>query len=165
MASTEVLTDTVQIELDNANPNTLASALQLVKLGSVLGLLKATMVGLTPAATYDITKIPPSASAGYALNKGALADDGGTALPPIGAVKSLRVTAATTATVVGTYGISDAAGTVVSPATHTVMGIALLSDDGKTLTFASADVTAFVIEYYPAPAVALTATYAPFTGQ
>ena len=139
-------------EIDLSNLNTLPAALARAKLGSILQLLKVTFVALTGAATYDITSAALKAAA--TINVGALGVEE-TLLPAIGTVKSLRVTAATTANSVGSYAITDEAGTVLSPTASANVGLARLSDDGTTLTFATADVTAFVIEYYPAPATDL----------
>ena len=54
----------------------------------------------------------------------------------------------------GTYGVTDAGGTAIIPpgGASASMGIAKLSDDGKTITFPNT-VTGFVITYYPRAAV------------
>lgn len=139
--------------LDEANLGYLDASLKAAKLGQILSLVKVTATGLTAAAAHDITLAgfkALSTIAGIYLPTG-------TNLPAIGEVISLRVTAATTASTVGAYGITDAGGTAVTANTSAVMGIALLSDDGKTLTFPTADVTAFVLVYRPRPAVAMSA--------
>lgn len=143
--TTATKTLTLRDELDKANPNTLADALRRVGLGKMLSVIKAVFVGLATGASYDITTAASKAAAtitGITLGIGEN-------LPAIGRVLSLRVTAATTATVVGSYAITDKDGTVLTPATSSVVGLAKISDDGKSLTFASADVTAFVLEYIP----------------
>lgn len=140
MSQTATKARTLQEVLDEANPNELADALRKAKLGTTLAPLKRTFTGLTGAASYDLTALDASGETAGKSNPNRLA-----ALN----VTTLRVTAATTGTAVGSYITTDAGGTVVSPATSTAVGIAKLSDDGKTLTFATADVTAFVIEYIP----------------
>jgi hypothetical protein len=44
--------------------------------------------------------------------------------------------------------VSDAGGTALTPTAGANVGLALLSDDGKSLTFPST-ITAFVIEFVP----------------
>ena len=66
------------------------------------------------------------------------------------------VTAATTANTVGSYHLTDSGGTVLTPTASANIGLAKISDDGSTLTFPTSDVTAFVIEYLPRAAVAMT---------
>ena len=53
--------------------------------------------------------------------------------------------------------------TALSPTAGANVGLALLSDDGKSLTFPST-VTAFVIEYVPKPAVDITTALYPVVG-
>jgi hypothetical protein len=142
--------------LKRANPQDLADAIRKLGLAVMASTVKAVFTGVTGAATYDITTAAMKALA--TISGITLAT--GENLPPARLVRSLRVTAATTGTVVGSYAITDASGTVVSPATSSAVGLAKLSDDGKTLTFASADVTAFVIEYEPMPANDLSASFA-----
>lgn len=138
---TATVKETVKSVLDNANPNEVADALALAKLGTILTPTKVALTGLT-GTTHNITDVAHGSH------------------PAILAVVALRVTAATTAGSVGAYVAGDAGATVVSPAASTLVGVAKLSDDGKTLTFATGDVTAFVIEYVPRPAVDMTAPFA-----
>ncbi len=147
---------TIQQVLNDSNLNWIPTLLQKMKLGNMLSPVKVTFTGLTGAATYDITSA--------ALLAGASAISGldrqtGEALPAILAVKTLRVTAASTSNSVGTYALTDTGGTVLSPTASSVVGLAKISDDGTTLTFATADVTAFVIEYVPRSATALTTVF------
>lgn len=139
--------------LDNANLGKLDAALQAAKLGQALSQVKVAATGLTGAASFDITTAAVKAASTIT---GIYLPDG-TNLPAIGNVVSLRVTAAGTGTTVGSYAITDAAGTALSPTTSTVVGLALLSDDGKTLTFPTADVTEFVLVYRPRAAVSMSA--------
>jgi hypothetical protein len=143
--------------LDNANLGKLDATLQTVKLGQALSQVKVVATGLTGAASFDITTAAVKAASTIT---GIYLPDG-TNLPPIGDVVSLRVTAAGTGTTVGPYAITDAGGTALPPTTpggSTVVGLALLSDDGKLLMFPSADVTAFVLTYRPRTAVAMSAS-------
>lgn len=97
--------------------------------------LKKTFTGLVAAGSFDLTSV--------ALGSG----------PPALAVSTLRATAATTANTVGSYSTTDVGGTPLSPVASTVVGLATLSDNGKTVTFPTADVTAFIIEYIPADTI------------
>lgn len=135
---------TLQQVLNKANLNQLATILQKMKLGNMLNPVKVVATGLTAAASFDIT----TAAVRQASTITGLERDTGDALPAILSVKTLRVTASGTANSVGTYIVSDASGTTVSPTASANVGIALLSDDGTTLTFPTT-VTAFVLEYVP----------------
>lgn len=141
MPVTTVVKETVKSVLDKANPNEVADALALAKLGTILTPTKVALTGLT-GTTHNITDAAHGSH------------------PAILSVIALRVTAATTAGSVGAYVAGDAGATVVSPAASTVVGVAKLSDDGTTLTFATGNVTAFVIEYVPRAAVDMTAPFA-----
>ena len=138
---------TLQRILNNSNPNQLDRAFKKIKLGNLFASVKVTFAALAGAATHDITS---QASLNGATISG-LDRETSDLLPAIQHVKTLRVTAATTANSVGSYAISDAGGTVLTPTAGANVGLALLSDDGKSITFPSADVTAFVIEYLPRP--------------
>lgn len=166
MASTSTAARTLAQVLNGGNPNEIADALAQLDLGKMLSPLKATVVGITPAAAIDITAIPPSATAGFVVNQGAPASSSDvgvavTSLPPILAVVALRTTAQGAGTA-GPYVVTDAGGAAVILDKGAVAnGIALLSDDGKTLTFANT-VSAFVIEYIPRPTNdPSTTTWAP----
>lgn len=141
--------------LDRVNFTEFDTALRGAKLGTMFCTIKAVFAGVTGAATYDITTAAMKALATITGINLATGEN----LPAIGHLLTLRVTAATTGTVVGTYILTDVAGTVLTPATSSAVGIARISDDGTTLTFASADVTAFIIEYTPRVAVSMTAEY------
>lgn len=148
---------TLQRILNNANMNQLDRAFRKIKLGNLFASVKVTFVGLTGAATHDITT---QASLNRATIVG-LDRETSDLLPAIQLVKTLRVTAAGTANSVGSYAISDAGGTVLTPTNSANVGLALLSDDGKSITFPTADVTAFVIEYMPRPDVNIVTTIWP----
>jgi hypothetical protein len=69
--------------------------------------------------------------------------------PPLKSLKSLNVTAGAAA-FLGTYILTDAAGTMISAAANTVTGVARISDDGKTITFpAGTQATAITLAYVP----------------
>ena len=152
---TTTITPTLQNQLNNADPNEVADILRQVALGDILTGFKRTFTGLAAAATYNLTALDASGETAGSANpnrRGVLA------------LKSLRVTAATTANTVGSYALTDAAGTKLSPTASTVVGLAQISDDGTTLTFPTADVTAFVIEYIPTPLASMTASAAALGG-
>jgi hypothetical protein len=138
--TTATINPTLQTELDKASPTEIADILRLMGLGTMLAPLKRAFTSLTGAATYDLTALDASGEVVGAANPNRL---------PLLALRTLRIVTATTATVEGTYVLTDASGTAVTAGSSGVVGIAKISDDGKTLTFPSADVTAFTIEYIP----------------
>jgi len=147
MTTTKTLT--YRDVLNRANPNDIADALRAVKIGNMLSKIKVTVAALTATATPDITSqdvLDAATVTGIEL--------AGETLPAIGKVVALRCTTSGTANTVGSYAVTDASGTVLSPTASTVVGLAKLSDDGTTLTFPTT-VTGFVLEYYPAAAVDL----------
>lgn len=135
---------TLQEVLNKANLNQLPTVVQKMKLGNMLNPVKITVTGLTAAAAIDITTAAVRAAATITGLERATGDN----LPAILAVKTLRCTASGTANSVGSYAVTDAGGTAVSPTAGANVGLALLSDDGATLTFPST-ITAFVLEYIP----------------
>jgi len=150
---------TLQKILNFCNLNQFMNALKKVKLGNVLAPVKVTFVGLSAAAAIDITTNASRLAATIVgLDRG-LSDN----LPAIHAVKTVRVTASGTANSLGTYAIGDAGSALLSPLGSTVVGVALLSDDGKTLTFPST-ITAFVIQYIPRPEFDVVTTIWPSNG-
>lgn len=137
--------NTVRRELNAGNANTVADILKRIKAGDMFAVLKVTFAGLTSAAAQDITTAASRAAAtivGGDFNSDEL-------LPAIGGVTTLRVTAGAAAA--GHRAVTDAGGTAST-------SLALLSDDGKSLTFEAA-VTGFVLTYRPRPAVAMSASY------
>jgi len=117
---------TIQEVLNESNPNKLADATALAKLGDAMAGLTKTLTGLTAAAAFDLTAIDDP-------------DVAGAKLPAALVISSVRVTAGAAAA--GVRQISDAGDT---PTTT----LATLSADGKTITF-EGNVTAFVISYVP----------------
>lgn len=117
---------------NSGNLNQLGEVAQKVELGTMMQVQQATFTGLTAAAAHN------------------LSDAAHGALPAVGAMLSLRVTAGAAAA--GGRLVLDAAGT--PSATE-----ATISADGKTVTF-EANVTGFVIQYMPRAAVSMTADFA-----
>lgn len=149
---------TYQQWLNRANLNLLPTIFQKMKLGNMLSPVRVVVTGLTATASPDIT----SAAVLAAATITGLERETGDRLPAILAVKSLRVTASGTANSVGSYAMVDGevadAARALTPTAGANVGLALLSADGTTLTFPST-ITAFVIEYIPRSATALSSTY------
>lgn len=153
--STTTADITLQQILNRSNLNQLAAALSKVKLGNVLGSVKVTVASLSATASPVITGSAVRAAATISgLDRGS--NDN---LPAIQTVKTLRVTTSGTPQAVGSYAISDAGGTALTPTAGANVGLALLSDDGTTLTFPTT-VTGFVLEYVPRPGTALSTLWA-----
>lgn len=145
---TTTFPQTIQETLEQADPNTLADALRRIVLARMLTVVKVTVTGLTAAAAVDITAAATKAAATIVGVSLAAAEN----LPAIGQVVALRVVAG--AATAGARIVTDAGGTAGAPGANGP-GVALLSDDGRTVTF-EGDVTGFVIEYVPRAAVPLT---------
>jgi len=128
-----------QFVIDEANPTEVADALNKLELGTIFTPLKRTFTGLTAAAQFDLTLIDGAGETAGLANPNRL---------PANLVRTLRVTASGTANSVGSYVVTDAAGTPTSPTASTIVGLATISDDGKTITFPTT-VTAFIIAYMP----------------
>ena len=151
---TTTATPTIQSELNKSNPNNIADLNRLMKPGNLHAPIKVVMTGGALAA-YDITTAAFKALStitGITLATGEN-------LPPLRGLISLRVTAATTGSTVGSYVLTDASGTALTANTSAVVGLAKISDDGKTITFVTADVTAFELHYSPRSAVDLETAY------
>lgn len=144
---------TLQQVLNKANLNQMMAAFRQMLLGNMLGLVKVTVTGLTAAASFDITTSTFRAASTITGLDRVSSDN----LPPILAVKTLRVTAVGTGAT-GPRVVTDAGGTAVAPSSG-IAGVALISDDGKTLTF-EGTVTGFILEYIPCPAVPLSTEWA-----
>lgn len=153
--STTTADITLQQIINRSNLNQLAAALSKVKLGNVLGSVKITVASLTATATPVVTGSAVRAAATIS----GLDRDTNDNLPAIQTVKTLRVTTSGTANSVGSYAVSDAGGTALTPTAGANVGLALLSDDGTTLTFPTT-VTGFVLEYVPRPDTALSTLWA-----
>lgn len=134
---------TVQSALNKANTNLTADLLAKIKAGFVFSPIKVTVSGATSSATQDIDSDDTKANATIVGISPAL--DAGVNLPLIGQVLSLRVTAGTADA--GDRAVTDSGGSAAAKGTNGV-GIATLTDDGKTLEFEAA-VTGYVITYFP----------------
>jgi hypothetical protein len=127
----------------------------------MLSPVKITLAGITAIAALDITAFKKG-DATVTVNSG-LSDLGSNdALPAIGAIKSCRVTASGTANSVGSYAMTDAGGTGLTPTAGANVGLAKLSDDGKTITFLTT-ITGIVIEYIPRSDSDLEAAFVPLS--
>lgn len=159
MTTTTTVIDDVRAEANKGQLGTMGDIARKAKAGDMMSSIKAVVTGLTAAGSHDITSAAFKAAAtitGITLRTGEN-------LPPIGSLLALRVTAATTASTAGTYVFTDVSGDMISATTHTVVGVARISDDGKTITFPTADVTAFVLEYMPRAQTDMTADMNPST--
>lgn len=146
---------TVRRVLNGALPDNAFDALRKIKIGNMLSNVKVVAAALVAGTVFDITTLAFKAKStitGIEL-------DSNEALPPISELISLRVVTATGN--IGTYGVTDAGGVALAPGTaNGVSGVALLSDDGKTITFPS-NVTAFTLIYKPGPAISLDSIFEP----
>lgn len=159
MAVTVTANQTLADVLNKANPNQLGTALQLIKMGRMLNPVKITLAAITAASAVVITGFKKGDST-LTINAGLSDLATGDALPKILSVRTLRVTTSGTANSVGSYAVSDAGGTAVSPTAGANVGLALLSDDGTTLTFLTT-VTGLVLEYIPQSATAFSTIFNP----
>jgi hypothetical protein len=150
MAATFLRVLTLRDAMNTGDITSQAAAQQQILLGNMCAMVKVVVTGLTAAATVNITTAATLAAA--TVTGIALAGDG-ELLPPIGHVRTLRVTAVGTGAT-GPRVVTDAGGTAIAPSAG-IAGVALLSDDGTTLTF-EGTVTGFVLEYFPAPALPLS---------
>jgi hypothetical protein len=137
---------TIQSALDQARPGQTDDLLALIHLGTMLTPLKRIFTGLASSATQNLTEIDATGETTGPSNPNRLA-----AL----LISTLRSAAAV-------YIVTDAGGTASAPGASGP-GIALISDDGTTITFPSA-VTAFTIEYMPRSYTPMTTTYDAFGG-
>lgn len=143
---TTIAEKTIREILNESDLNSLADVLKKIQFGNMASVIKATVTGLTAAAAIDITTAAVKAAAslvGITLRTGEN-------LPAIGAVVGLRVTASGTAASVGNYIVGDLSSTLLVPpgGANTAVGVARISDDGKTLTFPNT-ITAFNLIYIP----------------
>lgn len=138
--STDTAVTTLKIALDRAHQGDLGPLLALIKPGTMMTPIKETITLATVSATIDLT----------VKSAALLAAD---------RIRTLRVSDVTggTSARVGSYVVTDAAGTPLDPQADSP-GVCTLSDDGKTLTFAGT-VKAIVITYYPVPYTALSTVF------
>lgn len=154
--------ETFNTVLNQADLNEIADALRQMKFGDMCSPIKITVTGLTAASAIDITTAAVKAAATVVGKTLATGEN----LPAIGALLALRVTASGTGGSLGTYVFTDAGGTAIVPpgGASAAVGIAKISDDGKTITFPNT-ITAFVLEYMPRAAVDMTTFYASRSSQ
>lgn len=145
---------------DGVNPTNVDTALGAMKLGSMLSPLRVEFKFGVAVASFDVTaQAVLAAGTGYTIITGhalgALAGDPSVPpLPPILAVTKMRVVGAGGGNKPGSY-IAEDAGATAFDAGAALVGVATLSDDGKTLTFNST-VTDVIVEYIPRPASDMT---------
>lgn len=146
---------TIQTVADEANPNNVADILKMAKLGTLLTPLKRTFTGLTAAASFDLTAIDGTGETVGPSNPKRLA-----AL----VVANLRITASGTATSLGVYVAGDVGASMIVPpgGAGLAVGVARISDDGKTITFPNT-VTGFTITYLPKTIPDSSLDFAPLT--
>lgn len=152
---TTTKTISVQETINEGNLNQIADALALIKAGYALSPIKATFSGLAASAVLFIGSTATKAGVVAGAGTKGITLATGENYPSIGHIKSVRVTTGSAAA--GVRAVTDAGGTASAT-------VALLADDGTTLTFENT-VTGLVIEYYPAPAVDMTSEFAPISGQ
>jgi hypothetical protein len=148
--TTTTKTDGIRQVLNKGDLNNLGNILSLIKFGNMMTPISATFT-ISAASSLDIT----TAAAKAAASLSGITLETGENLPPVGRVVSCRVTAGTAT---GPRIVSDTGATASAPHAAGVPGIAKLSADCKTITF-EANVTVFLLQYYPAPAVALTTAF------
>lgn len=137
MAVTATSVDTLKKALNDAEPGDLPDAMRKVEFGTMITPTKIAFTNMASGMAHDIT------DASHGSRRAILS------------VTTLRVTAGAAganARIVTDASGSASAGSASSP------GIALLSDDGKTLTF-EANVTGFVLTYIPQSATDVTAKF------
>ena len=152
MSSTTTIVETLGTVLAKSDPNRLADALRQVNLQNFFTPQKLTST-ITANAAPTITQLIQ----GVTANAGVAPAGSPTSAMMI---KTLRVTASGTAGSVGAYIVTDAGGTAIVPpgGASTAVGVALLSDDGTTITFPNT-VTGVVIEFVPNSAALLSGAF------
>jgi hypothetical protein len=155
MPTTTTLVRSLALVLDQALPGELADAMRSLKLGTLVTPLKRVFTGLVASATMDLTAIDgtgETAGVGNALR-----------LAMLGFLY-LRVDASGTAASLGNYIVGPPTSTLLIPpgGANVAVGVARLSDDGKTLTFPNT-ITGFTVAYIPRilSAAQLAAAFAP----
>ncbi len=134
--------DTLQVALDRATPGQTDDALQKVKLGTILTPLIRRFTGLVSGTVHDLTLIDATGETAGVANPKRLA--------------ALSVTSLRDAT--GNMIVTDSSGSAV--AFTGANGVAILSDDGKSITFPTAQ-TAFDVVYVPRSGTDMADDFAP----
>ena len=155
MPTTTTKERSLQDVLNNANPQDLPDAIAQLGLGDIANPFVRTFTGLAASASFDLTAIDGTGETAGAANpkrRAALI------------VSNLRITASGTAASLGSYVAGDANAVMIIPpgGASVAVGVARISDDGKTITFPNT-VTGFVISYVPRKATPaqLAAAFAP----
>ena len=120
MSITTTISETLAGVLDVADPNEVAAALRLTRLGTMLTPLKETITLAAPGTVFTLSK-------------------------PALKVVTCQVTVGT---VTGDRIMTDSAGTVRAPHDAAAPGVAKLADNGTTITF-DASVTTIIVTYIP----------------
>lgn len=146
---------TIQTALDTADPNVVADLLRKMKLGTMLTPLVRRFTALTAAAAFDLTAIDATGETVGAANP---------KREPALVVNALQVIASGTAASLGAYIVAATPATPIVPpgGAGLAVGVATISDDGKTVTFPNT-VTAFTIAYVPRSDTDMATTF-PTTG-
>lgn len=147
---TTTAVDTLKTLLDKAPANQVADLLKAIGLGTILTPLKRVFAGLAASATTDLTALDGTGETAGAANpnrKAALC------------VTYLRLDASGTAASVGNYIVGPPTSTLLIPpgGANAAVGVARLSDDGKTITWPNT-ITGFTIQYIPRAATDMTSS-------
>jgi len=151
MAVTTTTTNINKAELDRAIPGHTEDVLRGMKLGTMLTPLKRVFTSLTASATMDLTALDASGETTGAGNTNRLA---------VLALGYLRVDASGTGASLGNYIVGPPTSTLLVPpgGANVAVGVARISDDGKTITFPNT-ITGFTISYIPRSSVDMTARF------
>lgn len=161
-----VVAETVAKALNESDPNRLFDALRLYGFGMHLSPQKYTWLGTTGATAVNITTTSWFANASGGSKTPGLPQGATQALPAALIIGNVRVNTGPSGSL-GHYYVADSSytgavypGFMAGGATGATaaIGIALLSDDGSTLTF-PAQVSGFVINYIPRSYVDVTSPF------
>lgn len=163
MVYTTTLTPNLALGLSNSDPNRISDALREYGIGLHLSPQKWTWLGTTGATAVNITTAAFVAGASAGANTPPL-PLGVLTLPGALLVGTLRVTTGASGSV-ALYDVTDSGGTarlgaLLSSSTGSsgqTKGVALISDDGSTITF-PAQVSGFVLQYVPRSLVDVNST-------
>lgn len=137
--------DTLKTTLNKGDPALVGTAAAKMKLGTMLSPLKRVFAAISASATVDLTALDGTGETVGASNSNRLAALG---------ILYLRVDASGTAASVGNYIVGPPTSTLLIPpgGANAAVGVARISDDGKTLTFPNT-ITGLTISYMPRSAV------------
>lgn len=142
MSTTTTFIRSLQLVLDQALPGEFVDGCRSLKLGTTFTPLKRVFTGLSASATVDLTALD-------ATGETPIGATNPSRLPAL-VVTYLRVDASGTAASVGNYIVGPPTSTLLVPpgGANTAVGVARLSDDGKTLTLPNT-ITGLTIQYVP----------------